>query len=154
MVRAGSGAPSAAPPRETKGWRLPGAPARRGPGRCGRGPASALTWAARPCRAGGAAGPCAAACSGARSARAAAAAPAAAGAAASASASRSVSHRGGQGRCQAAGEGPAEGRHLAPRGRRRRGHHSAGRGKEGRVSRGRGLTEGAWPVPAGAPIGY
>ncbi|KAJ8780715.1 hypothetical protein J1605_000758 [Eschrichtius robustus] len=55
-VRAGSGAPSTAPPRETKGRRLPRAPARRGPRGCGRGPASALTWAARPGRAGGGCG--------------------------------------------------------------------------------------------------
>lgn len=128
-VSAGSKVPSAAPPRETKGRRLPRVPAQRRPPCCGRGPASRLPGPperAAPGAAGPERGGLFRGALSRRSSR---------GGGSSTRSGRlslrlSVSHRGREGgRRQAAGGGTGGGgRHQAPRARRRRGADHAPEG--------------------------
>lgn len=151
-VRAGSGVPSAAPPRETKGRRLPRSQGRRGPGAPGAGWPRRLPGPPDPAGPAWAAGPCATRGGLFRGTL----TPSSRGGGGSSSRSRSSGsghlslrlplrespQRGGREAPGRRRRDRRRGRHLAPRGRRRHGHGNAPRP-------GRGLLEGVGPGARG-----
>lgn len=131
-VPVGSGAQSAAPPRETKGWLLPEPRSGAGPGAAGTGRPRRLPGPPDPARRAGAAGPRAARGGLFRDAHSPSSRNGSSGSGSSGSGRLSLRlplrespRRGGKEAPGRQGRDRRRGRHLAPRGPRRRGHGNA-----------------------------
>lgn len=155
-VPVGSGAQSAAPPRETKGWLLPELRSGAGPGTAGAGRPRRLPGPPDPARRAGAAGPRAARGGLFRDAHSPSSRDGSSGSGSGSSGSGRLSlrlplrespRRRGKEAPGRQGRDRRRGRHLGPRGRRRRGHGNApggGRQRAGVGARSDDVMGTAW----------